>query len=324
VKLRLVIIATLGLALSAYLVLAVGWSAVVSAVIAAGVGGFSILAVYALALMAILGTAWYVLSAQQISKWRLFVWGRMVRDCASEVLPFSQLGGVVVGTRAAIVLGVPQPLALASTVADITSEVFAQIAYIALGAIIFSSLGVPGTFAVSVSRLVWISLSFLVFAGMLLIALQRYGNRILGQLLARIVPGAIGAAVTVGDALKLIYRSRIRFALSLAIHWIGWLASALGTWMAFRLIGARIDFAAAIALDAFACAVRSAAVVVPSALGVQEAIYAFLAPLFGVGAEFGLAVSLLKRARDMAIGVPVLLIWQATEGRQALAKKTAI
>ncbi len=61
---------------------------------------------------------------------------------------------------------------------------------------------------------------------------------------------------------------------------------------------------------------RSAAFIVPNALGVQEGAYAVLAPLFGVGAEFGLAVSLLKRARDIAIGVPVLLIWQAVEGRR--------
>jgi hypothetical protein len=33
----------------------------------------------------------------------------------------------------------------------------------------------------------------------------------------------------------------------------------------------------------------------------------------------GLAVSLLKRARDIAVGVPILLMWQAAEGRRALA-----
>jgi hypothetical protein len=32
-----------------------------------------------------------------------------------------------------------------------------------------------------------------------------------------------------------------------------------------------------------------------------------------------LAMSVLKRARDIAIGVPVLLIWQGAEGRRALS-----
>ena len=57
----------------------------------------------------------------------------------------------------------------------------------------------------------------------------------------------------------------------------------------------------------------------PSGLGVQEATYALLAPLLGVGAEFGLAVSLLKRARDIVLAVPILLISQAVEGRRMLA-----
>jgi len=40
-------------------------------------------------------------------------------------------------------------------------------------------------------------------------------------------------------------------------------------------------------------------------------------PAFGIGAPFGLAVSLLKRARDIAVGVPILLISHALEGREA-------
>src|SRR5256886_16477973 len=73
------------------------------------------------------------------------------------------------------------------------------------------------------------------------------------------------------------------------------------------------------AIESLVYATRSAAAFIPNALGVQEAAYAVLAPIFGVGAEFGLAVSLLKRARDIAVGVPILLIWQAVEGQRALA-----
>ena len=79
--------------------------------------------------------------------------------------------------------------------------------------------------------------------------------------------------------------------------------------------------AAVIAIESLVYAMRSAAFIVPNALGVQEGAYAVLAPLFGVGAEFGLAVSLLKRARDIAIGVPVLLLWQTVEGQRALVDR---
>src|SRR2546430_11447702 len=48
----------------------------------------------------ILGTAWYVLPPDPSATglW-VFVWARMVRDAAAEVLPFSQLGGIVLGDR---------------------------------------------------------------------------------------------------------------------------------------------------------------------------------------------------------------------------------
>ncbi len=85
-------------------------------------------------------------------------------------------------------------------------------------------------------------------------------------------------------------------------------------------MGAPVDFLAVVAVESFVCAVKSAAVIVPAGLGVQEATYAVLSPLLGVGADIGLAVSLLKRARDIALGVPVLLIWQAVEGRRAFSR----
>ena len=67
----------------------------------------------------------------------------------------------------------------------------------------------------------------------------------------------------------------------------------------------------AIALEALLCTLRSIAAPVPAAIGVQEWGYAMLAPLFGLPAEMGVAVSLLKRAREIVLGVPALLYWQS-------------
>jgi hypothetical protein len=43
-----------------------------------------------------------------------------------------------------------------------------------------------------------------------------------------------------------------------------------------------------------------------------------LGPLFGLPAPIALALSLLKRARDITLGVPILLAWQLAEGGHAL------
>ncbi len=44
-----------------------------------------------------------------------------------------------------------------------------------------------------------------------------------------------------------------------------------------------------------------------------------LAPLFGLPPEMGIAVSLLKRAREIVLGVPALIYWQGFESRKAFA-----
>jgi hypothetical protein len=51
---------------------------------------------------------------------------------------------------------------------------------------------------------------------------------------------------------------------------------------------------------------------------VQEAAYAILVPVFGLPAPVGVAISLLRRARDISLGVPILLTWQLAEGGHAL------
>lgn len=319
-KLRVILVAALGLCLAAYLVLHVGFTAVLSAAGEVGWAGFALLCLYALALFPLLGASWRVLLPRARAGVWAFVWARMVREAAADVLPFSQVGGFVFGARTAIRHGVSGPDAYASTIVDVTSEALAQIAYVALGFAILSATAARSSAAATLTRAFAVVLILAVVAGTLLVFLQRYGHRLTGRLAARLVPGAAAPADAIADALDEIYRSRPRIALSSAMHLFGWVASAVGTWIAFRLIGVRVELPPVIAIESLVGAAKSAAALVPNALGVQEASYAALAPLFGIGPEFGLAISLLRRARDIAIGVPVLLISQAEEGRRALGR----
>ena len=323
-KLRVIIIAALGAALAAYLVAFVGIGAVFSAAIALGGGGFAILCLCGLALFPITGTAWYVLVPDPHHRsWWVFVAARMVRDAATDVLPFAQLGGIVIGARAAILKGVAPAVAFASTAVDVTTEMLAQIVFVATGLAILSVTGPRIPFVASLSTALIIGLGVTAAACGLFLVLQRHSVWITGKLAARLLRGAGAASAAVASSFDDIHRSPVRIGLSSALHLAGWIASAIGTWIAFRLIGTRVGLLPVVAIESLVCAARSAAVLIPNALGVQEAAYAVVAPLFGVGAEVGLALSLLKRARDIALGVPILLIWHAAEGRQALATKTA-
>jgi putative membrane protein len=321
VKARFVIIAALGAALAVYLLRYVGWGGVLAAAAALGWGGFAIVCLYSLALFVLLGSAWYVLLPQPFrTAVGVFVWARMVRDAAAEVLPFSQVGGIVLGGRAAIVHGVARPLAFASMIVDVTTELLAQIAYVALGVVILSAHAPRTGAAASLTTVLEIGVVLGAIGGMAFITLQRYGQWMTEKLAARLMPAAAAATAAVTARIDALYNSPGRVGLSAALHFAGWVVSAIGTWIAFRLIGARVDLASVIAIESLVYAARSAAFVVPNALGVQEAAYAVLAPLFGVGADVGLAVSLLKRARDVAVGVPILLVWQTVESRRALAR----
>jgi glycosyltransferase 2 family protein len=320
-KIRIVIIAALGVALALYLVVFAGAGAVFSAALAIGWSGFAVLCLYALGLFIVLGAGWYsLLPAEEVANLWVFVRARMVRDAATEVLPFAQLGGIVLGARAAILQGVELPVAFASTVVDVTTELMAQIGFVALGLVILSVHAPRTAYAASLTTVSVIGLGVAAIGAGLFVALQRYGQWMTGKLGAGLLRGAGATGASVAAIFDTIYGSRARVAWSATLHLGGWIASAIGTWICFRLIGTRIDLISVLAIEALVCAARSAAVFVPNALGVQEAAYALLAPLFGVGAEFGLAVSLLKRARDIAVGVPILLVWQAAEGRRALAR----
>jgi glycosyltransferase 2 family protein len=206
----------------------------------------------------------------------------------------------------------------------VTAELMAQIVFVAIGLGILGVHAPRTSLAASLSSTLEVGLAVAALACGVFLTLQRRSLWLTGKLATRVLRGAGAASSVVAATLNDIHRAPARIGLSGVLHLIGWVASALGTWLAFRLIGVRVGLLSVLAIESLISAARSVAVIVPNALGVQEAAYALLAPLFGVAAEFGLAVSLLKRARDIALGVPILLIWHAAEGRRALAKSARL
>jgi hypothetical protein len=52
---------------------------------------------------------------------------------------------------------------------------------------------------------------------------------------------------------------------------------------------------------------------VPAAAGVREGGYVVLGGFFGLGPDVALALSLLKRGRELILGTLGLVLWQAAE-----------
>jgi len=315
------IAALLGAAAIVYLVFHVGFSGVLNAALTVGWSGFAILIAYALGLFVILGFAWWVLiPGAKPAQLATFIWSRVIRDSASEVLPFSQVGGFVIGARAASLHGVPAPISFGSTVVDITTEMMAQIAYVLIGVALLVIHAPHSSLTKSLFPALFAGLALALTGAIAFVVVQRRGFDIAGRLASRFLPKAVGHAEAIDQSVNAIYSSPIRLALGAFCHFVGWVASAVGTFIAFRLMGTKIELASAIAIESLVYGMRSAAFFVPNALGVQEAAYAVLTPLFGIGPEVGIALSLIRRARDITIGIPVLLIWQALESHRLIAK----
>jgi len=116
--------------------------------------------------------------------------------------------------------------------------------------------------------------------------------------------------------LREIYRDRGRLVASTLWRFAGWAAGTGEIWLTMYFLGHPITLAEALILESLVVAVRGAAFMVPGALGVQEGGMVLFAVVLGLGPELGLAVSLVKRVRELALGVPGLLAWQWAEGKR--------
>ena len=286
-----------------------------SALTRVGWRGLTVLCVYSVLPFVLLGSAWACLAHDEpLSRWGTFVWSRVVRDSAGELLPFSHLGGFVMGARAAIERGVPSSTAFSTTVVDITAELIAQLGFTGVGlGLLALRLGTHSTHNALVAAAA-IGLALSTAGAVAFIALQRRAGGLVERMMARFLPGAAEQTGLVVVALDQIYRFPLRIVCAVLFHLAAWVASAVGVWLALRVAGVGIDLTGVLAIESLVGAVRSAAFAAPMGIGVQEASYALLGPLFGLGPELSLAVSLLKRARDLVIGVPALLVWQGLEG----------
>jgi len=318
-RFRVLAVAAAGLAVAVFLVFRIGLAPVLHATVHVGAAGFAVIVLFQLMLNPVLAAGWAAVAPARAAPFSTLMIGRQIRDSVGDVLPFSQLGGIVAGARAASLRGFAAASAFASAIADVTTELMSQILYVAFGAaylLLETRLASPSRLATG-----------LLFGTVLMIPgigvfvfLQTRGSRLAESLAKRFFPAGVRHAAAFHRAVGEIYRAPARVAASAAIHLAGWFASGAGTWIIFRLMGGHIGFLAAAAMEALLGGIRSAFVFVPSALGVQEAGYAALAPLFGLPPEAGIAAALLKRAREIVIGVPVLLAWQAMEGRHALQR----
>ena len=271
---------------------------------------------YSLGVFGVLGAAWWAAApGERPNRIGLFTWARLIREAASDLLPFSQIGGIVVATRMLGEAGVPRPRVYASMIADMTTELASQVVFSLFGVALVVSLLVDGGSAATLRVPLAIGGVIMIALIVAFAAAQRWVLPLAGQIAQRVVPGSVAATREVTVALNATYDRHARIVLAFLLNLIGWIGSAAGAWVVLRLMQVPVSIWTALSIESVIFLVRSAAFAVPGGIGVQEAGYALVAPLLGLPAESALALALAKRARDLAIGIPTLLVWQATETR---------
>jgi putative membrane protein len=252
----------------------------------------------------------------------VFFWARLVRESVSALLPVAHVGGDVVGARVLTFHGAAATQASASVLVDLTLEFLTQIAFTMIGLGLLLSFG--GGAALGWSLL---GLAAAAAAGVGFVWVQRLGifrlcERALQRMAERFDLPALGSLANLHDTIFAIYRQRRAIALSTCWHLLAWLLGAFEVWLTLKFLDANAGLVAALTIESLGLAIRSAAFVIPGGLGIQEGGFVLLGTLFGLSPETGLAISLVKRIREVGLGVPAILAWQVIEGRRLFAAPT--
>jgi len=319
VKLGLSLAGLLGIVAAVGIVVYNGADLVIEALISQG-WGLAVVVAFHLVPLVLSAAAWQVVTGPEWrGHWSIFLWARVLREAVNDLVPGGQVGGPFAGARALILHGAPWTPATAALVVDQTSETVALVVFALIGLVMLALVGnAPNTVRWG---LVGVAVATVLVGGF--VVAQRFG---VINLLDRAISLLVGhwnaeARPPVGDlhdTVWRVYRRAPRLAAGLVLHVICWVVGTGEVWLALRFLGHDVSWETALIVESLGQAIRSAAFVVPGALGVQEGGYVLLGAAFGIDPQTSLALSLTKRVRDIVIGAPALLAWQLVEGQRLL------
>ncbi len=265
--------------------------------------------------VSVAGAGWWLLFPSKVRpQFGACLLLRFVREAVNVLLPVAQVGGDVVGARLLTGYAVPGALAAASVIVDILIQAAAQFLFAALGLLTLMALGADHALARSAA--IGLAVAALLLAGFYL-AQRRGGQRVLQSIVNRLAGErewrVLGTIDAVYQKLTMIYAARSSFIASSVVHLAGWVVGVAEVSIVFAFMGHPVSIGEALVIESLLHAVRGAAFAIPGALGAQEGALVVLCAAFGIPPEQAIALSLVKRAADVVLGMPGLLGWQMLE-----------
>jgi putative membrane protein len=251
--------------------------------------------------------------------------GRWVAESLNDLLPVAQVGGHF--ARAAVVMraGTRGVDAGASVLADVTMDISAQLAFAGVGVALLYAQVRHGKLVGPAS--VGIGLIAAAMAAFFLLQ-QRGLMGAIGRLVGRATRAARWNALSADAAaldqtVRRLYRTRAAVLPAFSWHVVAWVLEAGELWLALAVLGHPMGVMAVVMWESLCAALRTAAFVVPAALGVQEASYVMLGQVLGVSPEIALAAALARRVREILFGVPGVVLWHVEESAAWVTRRAA-
>ncbi len=310
-----------GLATAILLIVQQGLAEVVGATVVAGWGVLFIVLIQFLPMTADTMAWWQLLQRRSLSAWTKLFWVRWIGESVNNLLPTARVGGEFLRAWLAYrKVGVSGAVAGACVIVDLTTVIATQVLFTLMG---LTLLVLRGTNEVLMqAATVGAGILLAVLAGFLVV--QKFSVFAVLERAVIALTSRAGWSSVAPDAqsleaeVKAIYGRRRRLLGCAFWHLAGWLAGTLEVWAALWFLGHPVTFLDALMLESLIQAVRSAAFFMPGALGVQEGGLILLGAVVGLAPEVALALSLIKRIREVALGIPALLAWQMIEGLHLL------
>lgn len=316
IKFTTYLLGFVGAALLTGLVISQGGADVIRAVTSVGWGLVAISGLHIAKLIS--DTIGWLMIIPKRARLRLHtgLWIHWLGESVSDLLPTARLGGDIITARLAALEGVPLITAVASMLVDVTACVFTKIIYTVAASALFvvvtgqSNLVGPGVAGVLIG----------ILAVAAFYSIRRLGVFGWGAAIAsRLAHSSSWQSLKQnGEALdrtvQRFYGRRCGVLACCVFAAISWVISAGEIWVALFALGVSTSFTTALILETVAQAVRGALFLVPGALGVQESGYLLVGGLLGIHGDVALALSLIRRVRELILGIPGLVTWQLIEG----------
>ncbi len=296
-----------GLAIVVMLLLKEGIREVWTALMMVGWNIFWLLA-FRFVPMAIDAAGWrYLVVCPAVPGFAGFLLYRWAAESCNTLLPAAQVGGHLVR---ALMLARRLPsraMAGASVVVDFTVGVGTQFLFI-MGGLLLLLFEVPP--ASNMAFAVIVSGGLLVMGGFIFVQYRGISgvfNRIASRFMnnRQMMQVAGGLEALEKEAYRL-YSDYHRWIICAFVRFAGWMMKSGETYLVLLFLGASPSITEAVILEAVGIAANSFGFLVPGAVGVREGGIFAVAALLGISPETALALALIKRGRELAVGLPGL------------------